>query len=225
MLLNRLVVVFAGAMLVTFVSPEPAIAADGWVDTLLAFIREQQQDLHRQLADAMQAVAEGGFIALSALIGISFLYGVFHAAGPGHGKAVISAYILSQKSQLKQSVFLSVMAALVQGLSAIILVQAFAALVTFSSWAIKDMVPIMEQTSFLFVALIGLFLIWRALRQLGWLGRAAQEKHHHHDHHNHSHGYHHNHDHSHGDGTCSSCGHAHAVTPTLFRFGDCIDLC
>ena len=35
-----------------------------------------------------------------ALLGLSFLYGMFHAAGPGHGKAVISSYVVANRRDL-----------------------------------------------------------------------------------------------------------------------------
>lgn len=56
----------------------------------LVWIMFTQGELHRQLAAAMRQVAQEGWVAAGALIGISLLYGIFHAAGPGHGKAVIS---------------------------------------------------------------------------------------------------------------------------------------
>ena len=56
----------------------------GWVSGL-------QQDYNRRLARAVRDVrTQNPFLALATLLGLSFAYGVLHAAGPGHGKAVIS---------------------------------------------------------------------------------------------------------------------------------------
>ena len=33
---------------------------------------------------------------------LSFLYGIFHAAGPGHGKVVISSYVLANEAQVRR---------------------------------------------------------------------------------------------------------------------------
>ncbi|MTI08413.1 nickel/cobalt transporter [Curvivirga aplysinae] len=181
-----------------------------WGD-ITGYIREQQQALHMELANALQAVQDGGQQALISLLVLSFLYGAFHAAGPGHGKAVIGTYILSHKSHVKRSMFLSAASAIVQGITAIVLVKAVSSLIFFSQWAIKDTVPVMEQTSFLFVALIGLFLMFRAIRQFIRM-RNTSEVHNGSVSHTHSHA--HSHGHSHGTSeTCSSCGHNHAIGP------------
>jgi nickel/cobalt exporter len=55
-----------------------------------------------------------GFI----LVAVSFLYGVFHAAGPGHGKAVISSYVLANGATVRRGITLSFLAAIVQAITA-----------------------------------------------------------------------------------------------------------
>ena len=92
-----------------------------WSEVVLE-VQTVQRDLHRQLATAIQAVQAKGMAASWALVTLSFLYGVFHAAGPGHGKVVISTYILTNESQLRRGLLLSISCALCQGLTAIIAV-------------------------------------------------------------------------------------------------------
>jgi len=60
--------------------------------------------------------------ATGALVLASFIYGIFHAVGPGHGKAVISSYMLADKQTLRRGVFLAFLSSFVQALSAIALV-------------------------------------------------------------------------------------------------------
>lgn len=73
---------------------EPVSLAEGGV--LLREVQTLQRELHRGLADAMGAAKSHETTAAWTLIVLSFLYGVFHAAGPGHGKVVISTYLLTQ---------------------------------------------------------------------------------------------------------------------------------
>lgn len=220
MLLNRgrIYGLIGGGFLLSSTSAHASL----WGD-VSQYIRTQQQDLHMALSTALQAVQDGGFEAVFSLLLLSFFYGVFHAAGPGHGKAVIGTYILSHNSHIKRSILLSGASALVQGLTAIILVKALSGVVFISQWAIKDAVPVMEQASFLLVALIGVFLVYRAIKQ--FIGMHQPEKidlsdhqgsvsHEHSHSHNYDHGHDHGHGHSHGGGeTCSSCGHNHAISP------------
>lgn len=58
------------------------------------------------------------------LLVISFAYGVLHAAGPGHGKAVATSYMVSRNSTLRECVVLGNFIALFHGLSGIFLVLA-----------------------------------------------------------------------------------------------------
>ena len=92
----------------------PATGLDGIVAWLLA----KQSEFYRALSGAIRASKSDGS-ALWGLFGISFAYGVFHAAGPGHGKAVISAYLFASGETLKKGIVLSFASALVQAVSAI----------------------------------------------------------------------------------------------------------
>ncbi|MEM7226473.1 MAG: nickel/cobalt transporter [Pseudomonadota bacterium] len=133
----------------------------------LALVRDQQRDLHRQLAGAIRTLKnEGSPVAVWSLILLSFLYGVFHAAGPGHGKAVISAYLLSHESAIKRGIWLASAAALVQGLTAIALVELLVVLLGFARRDAQSAVGPLESLSFGLIALLGAWLTWRGVRAL-----------------------------------------------------------
>ncbi|SCA55981.1 High-affinity nickel-transporter [Candidatus Terasakiella magnetica] len=185
--------------------PVEALASEaGYWSELVFYIRTQQQAFHRELASAIRALQDGGLQAIWAMVGVSFLYGVFHAAGPGHGKAIISTYLLSHESLLKRGIFLSFASAFVQGLSAIILVEGLVGIIGLSRSTAKDAVPILEMVSFGLIGLIGLMLMVRA-------GRAFLKKYKTTSHHDH----HHDHEHTHEDGHCNTCGHAHAPSAEM----------
>ena len=183
----------------------------------LGFVVAKQRAFHDAMKGSLSAMADadgqGGALAL--IVG-SFLYGVFHAAGPGHGKVILSTYLLTQREQVAKSLWLAFASAMMQGMVAIFLVYGLFYLFDVVSREAKLAVTWSERLSFIVVMLLGLWLIWRAIKGLRpYVGRLSKTTHHSHDHsHAHGHGHMHDgHDHSHGHGQgeeiCDHCGHAH----------------
>lgn len=186
----------------------PATAAQahaeqpGLVARTLTFAIDQQRKFHRKLAAALEAIRNDGAAAAGwSLIVISFLYGVFHAAGPGHGKAILTTYLATHRERLRRGILLAAIAAAVQGITAILLVFA---LTTLAGWAARDTqsaVRWAEQLSFALVAVLGGYLVFHAAAGLR-RSLAGRHAHAHPNAHDHGHG---GHDHDH-------CGHAHLPT-------------
>ncbi|GHB38334.1 hypothetical protein GCM10007094_29670 [Pseudovibrio japonicus] len=136
---------------------------------------------------------------------ISFAYGVFHAAGPGHGKAVISSYVIADDQTLKKGIVLSFASALAQAVTAIVLVGGAGVLLHLTSTAISSTARWFELGSYVLVFLLGLYLVWQRVLN-PWFGKkSASSCGHHHDEHT-----------SHGK-VCSSCGHSHAPDPEMVQ--------
>ncbi len=185
------------ALLYAFVD-NPWSQLVGWVQTM-------QRDLHDRLAFAVRAVGEHGIWAAWGLIGLSFLYGVFHAVGPGHGKVVIATYLLTQESELRRGVALSFLAALTQGIVAIIAVEVTVTLLDLPLRGAQRTAGHFETASYAAVLLLGLVLVVSALRRL-WRRRSGGHGHHHHGEAGHGEG----HDH---------CGHSHMPDPRDIKGG------
>lgn len=132
---------------------------------VLGWVRQMQEDFYRGLEGALSALRQD-WNAFWILGGLSFLYGVFHAAGPGHGKVVIGSYMLANERQLKRGVLLSFASAMTQSVVAVVFVGVAAALLGLSSMAMNSAVGWIEKASYGLVALLGLWLIARKL--LGW---------------------------------------------------------
>ncbi|PXF30386.1 hypothetical protein WH50_15750 [Pokkaliibacter plantistimulans] len=138
------------------------LAADhSWWADWVNWIQSTQISLHRKMVAATQALIETGDGWL--LWGLSFAYGVFHAAGPGHGKAVISSYLLADRSRWRQGMWLSAGAAMVQGLVAVVLVGVLAGVLALSA-KVTQYVQLLEQVSYLAIALFGVVFAWRVWR-------------------------------------------------------------
>ncbi len=136
-----------------------------WQKTVI-FAIQMQRDLHRDLAMAMRAVEQGKTAAFASLLSLGFLYGVFHAIGPGHGKVVISTYLATHESRLGRGLALSILSSLMQGTTAIVVVGATAFLLERSLRSSTGTGIALEVVSYGLVALIGIFLIWRSGRRL-----------------------------------------------------------
>lgn len=146
-------------------SAEPSISVGGPLAPLFQWINIHQQSFYRALTGALRAMREDPW-ALTSLIGLSFAYGVFHAAGPGHGKAVISSYMIANETQLRRGIVISFVSALLQGAVAIALVGAAYLVLRGTSITMTKATQAMEITSFAMVALFGAWLLFRKLRSL-----------------------------------------------------------
>ena len=100
------------------------------------------------------AKADGS--AAYTLLGISFLYGIFHAAGPGHGKAVISSYLVANDETWRRGIVLSFASAILQALTAIAIVGIAAVLLGATAKAMGNTVRVIEIVSYALIMLIGL---------------------------------------------------------------------
>ena len=189
------------------------------------WILAKQAEFYRMLSGLIRASKADGRAAYT-LLGVSFAYGIFHAAGPGHGKAVISSYLVANNETWRRGVVLSFASAILQAFTAIAIVGIAAALLGATAKAMGNTVRVIEVVSYGLIVLIGLRLFWvkgRAfLRLLRGEANASHAHNHgrHHDHHHqgHSHGHDHHHRHSHShphphEDEASAWSHAHAPEP------------
>lgn len=208
---------------------EPAMNTGGLLGGLFAWINQHQQAFYRALSGALQAMRDDPQ-KLWVLIGLSFAYGIFHAAGPGHGKAIISSYVIANEQTLKRGVIISFLAAFMQGAVAIIIVGITYFLLRGTGISMTETTHTLEIASYALIAVFGGWLLIRKLRPVmktvqentqipvGTHAHAHAHAHGHDDHQHHDHNHHHDlhhdhHDHHHeigADGVCSTCGHSHA---------------
>jgi len=126
-------------------------------DGLFAWIMAKQNEFYRQFSGLIRAAKADGS-AVWGLLGISFLYGIFHAAGPGHGKAVISSYVVANQETWKRGVVLSFASALLQALVAVVVVGVASALLRATAPTMKSAVDVIEIVSYAFIVAIGVRL-------------------------------------------------------------------
>ncbi|WP_310200063.1 nickel/cobalt transporter [Ancylobacter sp. 3268] len=197
----------AGALVAGAVLALPALAQSPFgvappppaPEGLVGFILAKQAEFYRLLTGAVRAAKQDGS-ALYLLGGISFAYGVFHAAGPGHGKAVISSYLLANEASLKRGIGLAFASALAQSLTAILVAGIFAVILGATAAAMQRAVFLIEITAYGLIVLLGARLAYVKAGALvrAWRGEP---------------------DHVHAAGEACEDGHAHLPGPEALPRG------
>jgi nickel/cobalt exporter len=154
---------------------------------------------------------------------IAFFFGALHALSPGHGKAMVAAYLVGSRGTAKHAALLGMVVTITHTLGVFAL--GFATLVASKYIVPEKLYPILSAISGAAVCGVGLW----SLRQriLGLSDGHSHEHdhadghvHHHHDHpdeHDHVHPHEHTHDHDHGHSHGNGHHHHLPVGPVTPR--------
>jgi len=217
-----------------FGGPRPG-GAEPQIGGVVGWLLAKQSEFYREMSATIRAAKSDGS-AVWTLLGISFAYGIFHAAGPGHGKAVISSYLVANQETARRGIALSFASALMQSLVAVLIVGVCAWLLNATAKTMCGAEKAIELVSYALIAAFGARLVWtkgggfiRALqapRPALAMAAAGHDHHDHgHDHHHHDHSHahanvaHHDHEHRHDDHGHDHvhdehCGHSHGPDPS-----------
>ncbi len=183
-------------------SPSATPEEPGILARTYAWLLAQQATLHRELVTIMRALKAGEPGALFGLIGGAFLYGVFHALGPGHGKLIISSYALASGSAIRSSLLLTLVSSLAQAVSAILLIGGLVVLLGWGRLDATRNIYWLELASYGLILVLGLAMLVRALMgKRGCCGHSHGHDDHDHDHRGHDHHGHGHHGHHHAHET------------------------
>ena len=183
---------------------------------------EWQRTLHSMLASHIQAVSNDAHKYGAALVILSFVYGVFHAIGPGHGKAVIVTYLGSNKQSVRKGIFISFTAAILQSIIAVLLVSTLARFLKFKLADVQGYGADIASVSYLLVILLGCMVLFGFVKRWIALRRVAPQTEHsdanslsHEQTHSleqsqdNDHAHDHSHAHTHEHDAGCSCSHSH----------------
>jgi len=197
-----------------FGGPRPP--AEPQIGGIVGWLLARQSEFYREISATIRAAKSDGSAVWTLLV-ISFAYGIFHAAGPGHGKAVISSYLVANQETARRGIVLSFASALMQALVAVLIVSVGAWLLNATAKTMCGAEKAIEIGSYALIAAFGARLVWtkggsfiRALQASRPEPALAMAAHHHHHGHDRPHA-HHDHDgHVHDE----HCGHSHGPEPS-----------
>jgi ABC-type nickel/cobalt efflux system permease component RcnA len=216
---------------------EAMVPSTGMFSELLNWINVHQQQFYRSLTGSLKAMRDGESGGIWVLVGLSFAYGILHAAGPGHGKAVISSYMLANEVALRRGIMLSFVSAFLQGATAIVLMTLVFLVLRGTSVSMTNATWFLETVSYALIAAFGAWLLWKKLKPMAFLAGAAPvhslsaahvhaHDHHDHDHatcgHDHSHDHH---DHAHHDHEHDHHAHDHGHSHRAHAVGEVCSTC
>ena len=118
----------------------------------------------KKVKEYLLKIQNGDSYALFILLGVSFLYGIIHALGPGHGKSLAFAYFSSNKSSYFKAFWISQASAFVHIVGALILVVVSVFLLqSFLNNFVKDSVEILTKLSSVMIILLAIYILYNKL--------------------------------------------------------------
>lgn len=127
-------------------------------------VMEWQKIFNLELSSSLNELGQNQNKAGLTLVFISFLYGVFHAVGPGHGKFILTSYLSIEKTKLPQAMKITFASALVQGLVAVSLVTVIVVIFTLSRQYFNLTLKWVERGSFAIMILFGLYWCYQVFK-------------------------------------------------------------
>jgi ABC-type nickel/cobalt efflux system permease component RcnA len=131
--------------------------------TWLGFLESKLQKYSDIIKSKLrQAQKNPSFETLIPLVFFSFIYGLFHAAGPGHGKTLVGSYYLARGGRLIEALWLSIRIGVLHVFGAFLLVLiSFYGIQTFVSKLLSDVTLYTTRLSASIILLIGAWMLWR----------------------------------------------------------------
>jgi nickel/cobalt transporter (NicO) family protein len=134
---------------------------------LVGLLISIQLYFNQHITAAVRAIRHDGS-AIWTLLALSFAYGAVHAAGPGHGKAVVSSYLLATRQTLRNGITLAFVASLAQAAGAIALILAASLVLHMTSVAMTQADFYFEIVSDALIVMLGCWLVWSKIVRPAW---------------------------------------------------------
>jgi ABC-type nickel/cobalt efflux system permease component RcnA len=120
----------------------------------------------QKVKENLQKVKQGDTLALILLLIISFGYGIVHALGPGHGKALAFSYFSSHKSSFLKAFIIALASSFIHIIAALVLVLVSVFILkSFLNNFLNDTVYWLSVLSAIMIMLLALYLLIMKLKK------------------------------------------------------------
>lgn len=133
--------------------------------TILITILDWQKSANNELASLLHSIKKQPLTSSITLITVSFLYGVIHALGPGHGKLVVTTYLATHPAKINTSLIVTIASAILQGLTAIALVTTLRFLLNDSTESVNVQSHLLHSASSILIIILGMLTIYRSIHK------------------------------------------------------------
>jgi len=134
--------------------------------TLMTTGMQWQKQINNELSELLYAAKNEGLTAGISLMVMSFMYGILHSVGPGHGKLIVTTYVATQDAKVKLSLIITLVSSLMQALVAVGLVSVLLMLFDASMREINHQAELLIPLSFYTAILLGVVIVWRNLASM-----------------------------------------------------------
>jgi ABC-type nickel/cobalt efflux system permease component RcnA len=137
----------------------------GFMRPFVDRIAAAQRTLNRTISREMREISQSGSArALLVVTGVAFVYGVLHAAGPGHGKLVVSSFFLARRARIGAGIAVGTAISFLQAITSIVLVCALGALLGQHGFDVLGRSVWIEAASYALIVAIGVVMAFTAFR-------------------------------------------------------------
>ena len=124
------------------------------------------QTFSKKVKEYLVKIENGDDYALFVLLGISFLYGIIHALGPGHGKSLAFSYFASNKSSFIKAFWVSQASAFIHIIGALILVMVSVFILqSMLNNFVNDSVEILTKVSSFMIMILAVYILYNKLNK------------------------------------------------------------
>ena len=148
----------------------PRTSYTGFMSGISAFFFNAMAPVQKTLNESLAALTRSlrGSQSLGGLlfvILVSLVYGMFHAAGPGHGKAIVSSYFLANEAKLRHSFIIGYLIAAVHALAALTVVLVLYYIIRgLFSTGIEQADHYIQLATFAIITVLGAFMLFGRIR-------------------------------------------------------------